>query len=540
MDHTRGLTSTSPWPRRRVRLAVAGVALLVAGIGLSTTSDVSAAGAGSSAVVSTDRGPVRGSVVGGVRVFQGIPYARPPVGALRWQPPLPARPWSDPRDATRPGPMCAQSAIDGGVDATSSEDCLYLNVTTPAGGGHRRPVIVYLHGGGFATGAGSDFDARRLAATGDAVVVTVNYRLGIFGFFGFPGLRDSGTYGLADQQAAMRWVRANATAFGGDPRTVTLMGESSGGATVCAHLVSPAAAGLFHRAIIQSGSCLQNWPREMMVPDSEAISYWAPRGEVQERGTAAADGLGCRGDAALRCLRAAPVAELLAHTGQFSVPAFDTPLLPVDPVAALRTGAVNRVPVLQGNTRDEHRFFAVLFGQSIDAAGYHELLTRTFGPTVAERVARRYPYRPDLAGDWSGTLTWAAVGTDRAWVCPTVTADRLLARRVPVYSFEFADRAAPDYLDFFPDDYPAGAYHGSELAYLFDIGDSYRLLDPAQRELANRMIRYWTAFARTGDPNTAGLTRWPGFPATQELTPTGTTTVDLADRHQCAFWATVA
>ncbi|MBO2440434.1 carboxylesterase/lipase family protein [Actinomadura nitritigenes] len=462
--------------------------------------------------VETDKGRVKGVAADGVIRFQGIPYAAPPIGRLRWRPPAAAAPWKGVRSAAEPGPICAQPGAKG-----SSEDCLYLDVTAPARAG-RRPVVVWLHGGAFSSGSGSEYDAARMAEKGDVVVVTVNSRLGALGFFAHPRLRDSGDYGLQDQQAALRWVRANAAAFGGDPGKVTLMGQSSGGASVCAQLTSPQAAGLFHRAIIESGSCLQNWPRNMLAPGDAASRYWAPVTELAAKGRTA---LGCR---TLGCLRAKPTAEVLSLNGAFHQPAYGTAVLPKNPVAALAEGAFHRVPVLQGNTKDEHRLFAALFtlDRPITAARYRRLLTETFGEQQAARVARRYP--PGR----SASLAWAAVGTDRAWTCPTLAADRLLARHVPVYSFEFADERAPA-----PDlkpGFPMGAYHGSELPYLFGMANVR--LAPAQVLLSNRMIAAWTRFARTGAPGGG----WRPFPETMQLTPGRDLPVDAGAEHHCAFW----
>lgn len=217
-----------------------------------------------SAVVRTDRGLVRGQPQPGYRLFQGIPYAAPPTGSLRWRPPQPVRPWQGTYDATSPRSQCAQLAPPYGGDTTYGEDCLYLNVTTPDRA-HRRhglPVMVWVHGGGNTTGSGSVYNAAKLAVDGDVVVVTVNYRLGPLGWLAHPGLENgadrryqAGNYGLLDQQAALRWVQRNARAFGGDPRNVTLFGESAGAADSCANLASPSAAGLFHKVIPESFSC---------------------------------------------------------------------------------------------------------------------------------------------------------------------------------------------------------------------------------------------------------------------------------------------
>jgi para-nitrobenzyl esterase len=232
---------------------------------------------------------------------------------------------------------------------STDEDCLHLNVTTPDGAGpaHPRPVIVWLHGGGFTTGAGSSYDAHRMATRGDVVVVTVNYRLGALGFLAHSGLPGSGTFGLADQQAALRWVRAEISAFGGEAHNVTLAGESAGGYSVCAQLASPAAAGLFDRALIESGPCTGR-PGRPFAPSS--VPLFAAR--AAGAGLAAKVGCGSARDV-MACLRRVDVSRLLASQDTDQQPAYTTPLLPRDPAAAITDGRFHRVPVLIGNNHDE-------------------------------------------------------------------------------------------------------------------------------------------------------------------------------------------
>ncbi|MGW2618350.1 carboxylesterase/lipase family protein [Streptomyces sp. NPDC001500] len=518
--------------RRSITRAALGAALLVAVMGTADAVQTSPATAGQhphrqpahdqhpearSDTARIRQGRLKGVTADGVTTYQGIPYAAPPVGPLRWRPPAAPPAWTGTRTAAEPGPACAQPEV-----ADSAEDCLYLNVTTPADGADRpasRPVVVWLHGGAFSSGSGDQYDATRMARQGDVTVVTVNSRLGALGFFAHPDLPDSGAFGLQDQQAALRWVRDNAAAFGGDPGNVTLMGESSGGASVCAQLTSPKAAGLFHRAVVQSGSCLQNWPKNTLAPGDGGTSYFARQDKLAAKGRGA---LGCR---SLKCLRAKPVKDVLSLNGRFHQPAYGTSVLPRSPARALAAGNVLRVPVLQGNTRDEHRLFAALFTLDgpMTAADYGRLLTETYGRRRAARIARVYPPGATPA------LTWAQVGTDRAWVCPTLAADRLLARHVPVYGYEFADRRPPA-----PDlrpDFPLGAYHSAELPYLFGMGDLR--LDDGQSALSRRMIAAWTTFARTGTPGDD----WPPFPHIQRLARNAFSGVDAAAEHRCAFWS---
>ena len=266
-------------------------------------------------VVATAHGSVRGAAgPNGGRVFQGIPFAASPTGELRWRPPQPTAPWSGVRDATAPASPCPQLPLtllpDGGPvlpgdsnrTGSTSEDCLYLNVWTPARtGGRSRPVLVWLHGGGNTYGAGSDYNGAALAARG-VVVVTVNYRLGALGFLAHPALSDesaehaSGDYGLMDQQAALRWVRRNIGAFGGDRNRVTLGGQSAGSVDTCLHITSPTAKGLFHRAVQQSGSCVAD---DALTPLTLAAA--------EKKGQSFAASVGCADPSRVpACLRALP------------------------------------------------------------------------------------------------------------------------------------------------------------------------------------------------------------------------------------------
>ena len=294
------------------------------------------------AVVQTATGAVRGVVAPDHRLFAGIPYAAPPVGPLRWQPPAPAAPWQGVRDATHAGPRCLQ---DPGGDLElgrhTDEDCLTLNVWTPPTNAEHRPVMVWIHGGSFINGSGAIYDSRWLASRGDIIVVTINYRLGALGFLAHPALGPPGAvgnYGLADQQAALRWVRDNVAAFGGDPDKVTIAGESAGAVSVCDHLVAPASAGLFRAAIIQSGPC----QAQVALPEAEKVSldYAAQVGCGQP-------------ESAASCLRALPADKLRTpvwyyHVGrdQLSGPVTGTTLLPLDPIAGFARGRAARVPVL--------------------------------------------------------------------------------------------------------------------------------------------------------------------------------------------------
>ncbi|WP_405714879.1 carboxylesterase family protein [Streptomyces xanthophaeus] len=498
-------------------------------------------------VVSTDRGQVRGRTHGAYRTFEAIPYAAAPTGALRWRLPRPAPRWEGVREAGAPGAHCVQLPALGPGGPTGSEDCLFLNVTAPAGPagrGGQRPVMVWFHGGGFMNGAGDLYRAGGLAVRGDVVVVTVNYRLGIFGLFGHPELGGAPGFALADQQAALRWVRANAARFGGDPRAVTVFGESAGALSVCAHLTSPASAGLFHRAVVQSGSCSTSLPPRSLLPTLGAYTPFVPERHTVADGLRAADGLGCGrpAGAALDCLRALDAHALatpeLMQT--FSLVPYGNGRLPEEPRRALEQGRFHRVPVVQGTTADEVRLF---LGQTLavnpvrDEAAYRARLELSFGPATAREVAARYP----VSAYATPAVALAAVLSDASFICPTLRDGRALARYVPTYGYRFSDADAPNFLGLpEPPDLPFGASHGFELPYLFTL---VPLAGP-QRELADRTTGYWTAFARTGLPRAPGAPEWPRFgrgsAPVLSLAPGagGIRTVDAGAEHHCALWDT--
>ena len=338
----------------------------------------------------TATGKIRGSVESDHRLFAGIPYAAPPVGPLRFRPPAPARPWTGIRDATDPGPQCIQDpGADPEFGKQSDEDCLSLNVWTPATTGSPRPVMVWIHGGSFTGGSGKIYDAQVAGSRGDIIVVTINYRLGTLGFLAHPALGppgDVGNYGLQDQQAALRWVRDNIANFGGDPEKVTVAGESAGGMSVCDHLVAPGSKGLFRAAIIQSAPCAAQ--ADLPTAERRSVDYAARAGCGDPK--TAAD-----------CLRALPVDKLREPVTFYNIgedalpgPVTGTAVLPVDPVTAIARDDAARVPVLIGTNRDEFTLFVALqylrHGKSYTAEQYPELLRDTFGAN-AVAVGERYP-----------------------------------------------------------------------------------------------------------------------------------------------------
>jgi para-nitrobenzyl esterase len=521
-----------------------GVAVLVTGFA-ALTGAMSTAGAATRAdgmrasgpVVMTQAGPVRGLSVDGMHQFLGVPYAAPPVGRLRWRPPQPAAHHRALLNATMLGPECAQPATFFGA-ASTSEDCLQLNVYAPAAstGATKRPVLVWIHGGALFYGSSRQYDPRPLVRRG-TVVVTVNYRLGALGFLAHPALSaeaggSSGDYGLMDQQAALRWVRHNINSFGGNAHNVTIDGESAGGLSVLAQVASPTSAGLFNRAIVQSGG--YNLRQTSQATANAAGSLYAAA-------------VGCSKQTAA-CLRSRPVAQLLANQKvdvYGYLPNIDGRILPRSIGHALATGRFNKVPMINGTTSDEARIFvAIMFdlaGRPLTAARYTEAIASLLrvSPTTAVRIAALYPQSAYPSPD----LALAAVGTDGIFACPSRQITMSLSRYEPTYAYEFADRHAPQrYLP--PVSFPYGAYHAAELQYLFDLPTAPvpGTLTQTQQQLARAMQQDWTAFAATGTLNRTNTTAWPVYRRDTERferfsPPTPTVASDFASRHHCRFWS---
>ncbi|QOV41159.1 carboxylesterase family protein [Streptomyces ferrugineus] len=475
------------------------VALMALAAALITPSPAQAA---DSPVVRTDAGWVRGETTAEGRQFLGIPYAQPPVGALRWKEPRPVRPWHGVRDAGDFGNKCVQNASwDPGYERPShTEDCLDLNVYAPEGAA-RRAVMVWFHGGGLTQGAGQDVVADTFARQTGTVVVTVNYRLGAMGFLATSGLdgevRDgvSGNFGMLDQQAALRWVRSNIGRFGGDPGRVTIAGESAGGRSVCTQLASPTARGLFRAGIIQSGA------------------YEDCGGRTHEtalaQGAAFAEKLGC---ADLACLRAKPAAEILAAQNGFDwAPVVGGAFLPRQPKEAFAQGAAAGVPVMNGANQDEGRLFAFArfdgSGAPLTADQYPTVMREDYG----EEALRRYP----LSSYPSPTIAYATALGDQLFACPALRLDAALAGRGEVYAYEFADRTSPPFASLrnLGTDFDFGATHVNEVQYLFKHFGLRTPLNAEQRTLSRQLVQYWGSFIRDGVPRAAGQPAMPAGPA---------------------------
>jgi para-nitrobenzyl esterase len=498
-----------------------------------------------SPLVFTFSGPVRGSVTSaGVREFLGIPYAAPPVGNLRWRPPVAHAPWFAPLEATNFANHCPQPPSPFGR-ASVTEDCLFLNVFTPssADSGRPRSVMVWIHGGALVTGESDDYDPTALVQDG-VIVVTINYRLGALGFLAHPAFaaentepdqdreldsNSTGDYGLMDQQRALRWVRDNIVFFGGDPLNVTIFGESAGGLSVFSQLVSPPAEGLFHKAIIESGAYALN---TQTLATAEAA------------GTAFATAAGCSSQTSA-CLRALPVTTILANEDSAGyTPNIDGEFFPVSLGSALATGQFHRVPIIQGSNHDEWRLFTALdFDLTTgpianNEAAYEAALATLVGP-AAPIVSAQYP----LASFPSADIAFATAGTDAAFACPALGADLSMSQFVPVSSYEFNDENAPQ--DFLPPvSFPYAAAHASELQYLFNLPVTVPRppLNAQQLQLSSTMQHYWTQFAKLGTPNRPGAPFWQVFnPLAGNfqslIPPSPTQELNFATSHHCAFWA---
>jgi carboxylesterase type B len=491
-----------------------------------------------SLLVTTDKGQLEGRTTGLVDQFLGIPYAQPPVGALRWAAPTPVTAWTGVRSALAYGNRCAQLA-NGNGPRVDAEDCLYLNVFTPVDvpASGKLPVLFMIHGGGLTTGAGDQQDGSLLAQTQHVVVVSVNYRLGPFGFLDLPGLTDgtatAGSFGLLDQEAALRWTAGNIAAFGGDPAHVTVAGESAGGWSVCALLTAPGARGLFARAVMESGSCVSQTPAQAQTA---SLAFAAKAGC-----TSAAD--------AAACLRGKPESALLdASSGYGAEFIAGGPDLPVAPANAVAAGQYTKVPILFGDNRDEGRVFAQGFA-TLTEAQYVSFVDSSYG-TLAPQVLQRYPWSA-YSSPYTGAYAVGAIFTDSGTVagiggCTAQNLAEQFAKTTRTYFFQFDDRNAPGLNNQLPG-YQWGAGHAMELAYLwpsFTNGYSlYAELTPAQLQLSREMLDRWGAFVRTGSPNTAGRVTWPvssGGGRLMSLRSGGRSTVisgaEYGAEHQCGFW----
>ncbi len=450
------------------------------------------------------------SADGKVHTFKGIPYAAPPVGSLRWQAPQPASPWSGIRKAVEYGPRCMQGSVFPDMvfhDAGPSEDCLYLNLWMPAARSQKPlPVMVWIYGGGFVAGSTSEprQDGGNLSKLG-VLVVSFNYRLGIFGFFSHPelakesGHQSSGNYGLLDQVAALKWVHENIATFGGDPNNVTIFGESAGSFSVSALMASPLAQGLFQRAIGESGAFF-----------GSTLSL-RPRDLTEKAGAEFAKS--ALGTDSLAALRAKPADELLKAAGKSGPfrfgPNIDGYFLPESVAGIFADGKQSQIPLLAGWNADEGSYRSFFGKEEPTAQNYVVRARKLFGDRV-EAFLKLYPAATDeeakrsaqdLSGDqFTAFSTWK-------WL-----EMQLKTGNSPVYRYEFDQTLpVPEGVVKGPEAEPR-APHAGEIEYVFQMLSSKNLpWRPEDRKASDLMGKFWTNFAKTGDPNGPGLTRWPAY-----------------------------
>jgi para-nitrobenzyl esterase len=445
--------------------------------------------------VAIDSGALSGASAGGIDVYKGIPYAAPPVGPLRWMPPAPPAHWNGTRDAAAYGAICPQpkrpdAALAAGAGLTQSEDCLTLNVWTPAGA-HHAPVMVWIHGGAhrFGSGAGAIYDGSKFARDG-VVLVTLNYRLGLLGFFAHPALTKEagpdaplGNYGLMDQQAALRWVQRNIAAFGGDPSNVTVFGESAGGVDVLYHLTMPSSRGLFAKAIVESGG---GWSRDSGLAGKEK------------------EGIDFAGaDATPAALRAIPVEKTLAMPPSLGFGPFADGRLAVESVThAFAQGHQAAVPLIIGSN------------------SYEASLMESFHIAPQAMLSRLTPplrdiYEKDGEAKSDEALAHAAftdaiMGAPAHWIAGKASA------KAPAFLYHFS------YVATLQRGRTPGARHGSEIPYVFATGDALAslfgiTLAPGDTAMEALMHSCWTGFAKTGTPQCTGA-NWPAYtPASDTL-----------------------
>jgi para-nitrobenzyl esterase len=494
-------------------------ALLLGQASISTSFAQPSTDSAAKPIATVSTGQLSGSLTyDGVAIFKNIPFAEPPVGDLRWREPLPAKAWTGVRDATTFGPACVQS---GHLNAVSSEDCLQLNIWTPSWPMKTPvPVMLWFHGGGNTAGSGIEplFNGENFARHG-VVLVTANYRLGVFGFFAHPELTKesphhaSGNYGLLDQIMAMRWVQDNIAAFGGDPANVTIFGESAGAGDVNSQMASPLSEGLFKQVIAESGAI-----------GGGPIALLPQLAEAEKRGVELAAKLNITGDGALAKLRAVSSADLLNAVAQGGAPGVGRPLigmdvdgwvLPETPAKVFAAGHEHKVALLFGNNSQEVQR---PFGSASD--NVRDAISKEYGP-LADRALAAYGINgaTDPQPDPEFGTVGAQWATDSTFRCSTV--QELIwhtGAGNTAYEYQFSRTIHGQEA--------IGAPHASEIPFVFGtlpVWQGMRHYDLSDRQYAPIMQEYWVNFAKTGDPNGGGLVKWPKFD------PTGRSYLDFID-----------
>lgn len=482
-------------------------------------------------VIEVAEGKLRGKRVGDTRMFLGIRYAKPPVGALRFAPPVPSDPWPEIRDATVLGPSCPQPPSKLAAEGPQDEDCLSLNVYTPNAIDAPLPVMVFLHGGGFVSGGSAAYDGQRLSEEGKVVIVTLNYRLGALGTLALsaldatrPANAPSGNDAFRDQALALRWVRANIARFGGDPAQVTLFGESAGAMSTCLHMVSPTTRDLAQRFIMESGVCVAGIPLN-------------DRAKAEETGAALVAALCAGRPDAVACLRALPAHEIVAWGASESIlgagwgPSINPadPFLPEHPLAIIQRGSYSKGALIVGSNAREWGLFETI-GASPKVTTRAELnaaIDEVFGGELFGSIALlvKLHYVDLTVSDAKANATWIRLMTDAVFRCPA----RMLARVT-------TDRGSKAYLYSFEE---GRAHHAFELPYVFGNANAKLGAETLVEPLRAAMQSYWLAHARAGIPHADGRPGWPSYTrlADQHLTLTATPTVGRGlSQSDCDFW----
>jgi para-nitrobenzyl esterase len=501
----------------KMKTVLAGLALIIS-CSLHAQQTVVNSSPDAGPTVRTESGIVRGVTDLNVDIFKGIPFAAPPVGEYRWRPPQPVTAWEGVRDASNYGANCAQAGWprgSGGIAEGSSEDCLYLNLWLPAGTkpGAKLPVMVWIHGGAFVGGSGSGHDFSGVAfAKQGVILMTFNYRLGRLGFFAFPALsvehpdEPKGNYGYMDHIAALRWVKENVAAFGGDPNNVTIFGESAGGVSVHSLLTIPLAQGLFQKAIIESGGGRDGVLTGRPIREENSNPFYPVSAETIGINFAHKHEIEGTDAAALAKLRSLSVEEIVdggqENNGQggpiiYSGPILDGKLVVETAESAYEAARQPRVPLIIGSNSAE-------VPAGFVNANSKENLLSLFGSLKDEAIAA---YDPDGTTDFAKMLTM--VNTDKVWAEPArFTARAFAAKGIPayVYLFSYVSASMQEMMRY-------GAGHGSEISYVSDNlrGRNGATVATKDKEVATMMNTYWANFAKTGDPNGNGLPKWPRF-----------------------------
>jgi para-nitrobenzyl esterase len=480
--------------------------------------------------VRVHEGALEGKLVEGTREFLGIPYAKPPVGELRFAPPEPSAHWRGVRSAVAFGPSCPQNPGALSAPGPQSEDCLSLNVYTPAQTGKKKnkklPVMVFIHGGAFVAGGSVQYDGKKLSEEGNVVVVTLNYRLGALGFLAHPALdeeRDhapSGNDALRDQQLALKWVRKNIDAFGGDAHNVTVFGESAGSLSTCLQMVAPHAKKYAQRYILQSGTCVAG-----LTISKKAQAHAIGQQLSSALCTGATD--------VVACLRAKPASEVVAFgaangiSGAGWAPVInpEDEFLPEHPTALIASRDYNRrAEVIVGSNAREWGLFQAIGASPRPAsvAALNAILDAQFGP-LSPALKVVYP-----ATDATASATYLRLLTDYLFRCPArQLARQLTANGNSVYLYSFEEGLA---------------YHAFELPYVFGNPNPTLGAPTLVEPLREAVQTYWTTFAQDGDPNAAGLPEWPAYDAASDphMTLKAAPVVGTAlAKAQCDFWASL-